>query len=200
MQKQLVDSPSRYSTIAIALHWIVAALFLASYVSVYYRRWFTERGTPENLSALQLHLAIGVTIAAFVIARVLWRMSNPPPPPIAAPAWQLRTAHITHVALYAFMIVMPITGYLGSSAAPEYFGLPKFEDTALFQWLVVERMGLTFKEFEVPIDFIHKRSGAYVIWVLIALHAGAALYHHFILRDSVLVRMLPAADHTKPVA
>ena len=51
-------------------------------------------------------------------------------------------------------------------------------------------MGLTFKEFEKPIDLIHKKSGAYVVWVLVGIHVAAALFHHFVREDIALKRML----------
>jgi cytochrome b561 len=185
----MTTSVSRYTRIAIFLHWAIAALFLAAYASVYYRRWFTEPKTPENFTALQIHLAVGVTIAALVLLRVIWRLTHQPPPlPDSAPELK-RAAHVGHLVLYAFMIVMPITGYLGTGAATEYFGIPKFADTQLFAWLVTDKLGMTFQDFEKPMDFIHKNSGAYLVWVLILGHAGAALYHHFGLRDGLLNRM-----------
>lgn len=183
----------RYTGVAIALHWLIALLFLGSYISVYYRRYLTEPKTDENMTALQLHLAIGITIAALVVLRVLWRMTHTPPPMEPGPRWQHAAAHGLHYVLYAVMIIMPITGYLGTGVATEFYGIPKFEDTALFQWLVVDTWQTTFKEFEKPIDFIHKNSGAYLVWVLILGHAAAALYHHYALRDATLARMLPAA-------
>lgn len=193
---QSAESHQRYTSVAIALHWIIALLFLGSYVSVYYRRYLTEKQTPENMTALQIHLAIGVTIAALVILRILWRMTHSPPPLEPGPQWQRTAAHGLHYVLYAVMILMPITGYLGTGVATEFYGIPKFEDTALHQWLVVDTLQTTFKEFEKPIDFVHKNGGAYVIWVLILGHAVAALYHHVMLRDATLTRMLPAAGPT----
>lgn len=185
----LPQTHEKYTRTAIILHWLIALLFLGSYCSVYYRQWFTEPKTPENMTALQLHLAIGVTIAAVVVLRVIWRLNNPPPPDLPAPAWQHRASHIMHNVLYAFMILMPITGYLGTGVGTDYFGIPKFEDTSLFQWLIADGLGLTFKEFEQPIDFFHKRSGEYVLWVLILGHIAAALYHHVVMRDATLKRM-----------
>lgn len=187
------NTKSGYGLIAIMLHWIVALGFLGSYVSVYYRQWFTESKTPENWTALQLHLSFGVTIAVFVALRILWKLMNEKPDPVPAPPHELKAAKWTHRALYAFMIIMPITGYLGCGAPTEYFFLldiPKFEDTAIFKALVADGLGLTFKEWEGPLDFIHKRSGAYLVWVLILAHAGAALYHHYKRKDAVLKRML----------
>ena len=88
---------------------------------------------------------------------------------------------------------MPLTGYLGTGVATEFFKLlsvPKFEDTSLFQLLVVRGLGMTFEEFESYIDFFHKRSGRYLVWVLILTHVAAAAYHHYVKRDNTLLRML----------
>ncbi len=70
------------------------------------------------------------------------------------------------------------------------FDIPKFEDTQLFTSLVSNRMGITFKEFEEPIDFIHKEVlGAWVVWLLILGHVLAALYHQFYKKDRTLYKM-----------
>ncbi len=189
----LKNTKHDYGTIAKWLHWGTALLFLAAYVSVYYRQWFTEEKTPENWTALQIHLSVGVTIAVVVALRIIWRMTNRlPAPEPGNKAWQLmiRAGHYT---LYAVMILMPITGYIGTGANTEYFFLfdiPKFEDTQLFALLVQDGMGMTFKEFEEPIDFIHKDvMGAWVVWILILGHIAAALYHHFVKKDRTLRKM-----------
>ncbi len=90
------------------------------------------------------------------------------------------------------MILLPVTGYLGTGLATDFFWLfeiPRFADTAVFEFVVFATMGLTFEQFEVPIGFVHKKGGAYLFWVLILGHACAALYHHFIRKDDVLRRM-----------
>ena len=72
------------------------------------------------------------------------------------------------------------------------FQIPKFEDTALFQWMVVDTFGMTFKEFEKPVDFFHKDiGGALLVWLLIVVHICAAFFNHFYKKDEVLIRMLP---------
>ncbi len=186
------NNPESYGRLARGLHWGVALLFIAAYCAVYYRHWFTVKDTPENWIALQLHLSIGVTIAVFVILRVIWVMqeSHPLPPP--GKPWEHVAARAMHILLYVIMIYMPLTGYLGTKADTEFFFLfdiPKFPDTALFQWLVTDKFGLSFEEWEAPLDFIHKKSGAYLVWVLVLLHAGAAIYHHVVRRDNTLRRM-----------
>jgi cytochrome b561 len=102
-------------------------------------------------------------------------------------------AQAGHYALYAIMIIMTITGYLGTGANTEYFfmfDIPKFESTQLFESLVSNGMGITFKEFEKPIDFIHKEIfGAWLVWLLIFGHVSAAMYHHFVKKDRTLHKM-----------
>jgi len=89
-----------------------------------------------------------------------------------------------HCALYVVMIVMPVTGYVGAGANTEYlfmFDIPKFESIYLFNALVTDGLEVNFKEFEKPLDFVHKDiGGALIVWLLIPGHVAAALYHHFI--------------------
>ncbi|HRO48736.1 MAG TPA: cytochrome b [Hyphomicrobium sp.] len=188
----LKNTELNYGRIARTIHWLTAVLFLGAYVTVYYRQWFTEPRTPENWTALQLHLSIGISIAVLVMLRIVWGMINIHPRPEPGGRLAQMAAHWGHLALYAILIVMPLTGYLGTGVDTEWFflfDLPKFEDTWLFKALVEGWMGLSFKEFDVPVDFIHKQGGATVVWMLILGHAAAALYHHCILKDRTLVKM-----------
>ena len=157
------------------------------------RCWFTEEKTPENWTALQLHLSIGVTIAVVVALRIIWRLSNRVPDPEPGTKLEHLAAHTGHLALYAIMIIMPVTGYIGTGVNTEYFFLfdiPKFESTSLFTTLVSDGLGMTFKEFEKPVDFIHKDiMGAWVVWLLILGHVSAALYHQFVKKDRTLYKM-----------
>ena len=189
----LKNTAEDYGSIAKWLHWSTAVLFLGSYISVYYRHWFTEKETPENWIALQLHLSIGVTIAVIVALRIIWRLSNRVPDLEPGTKLEHLAAHVGHLALYAIMVIMPVTGYIGTGVNTEYFFLfdiPKFEDTQLFTTLVSDRLGMTFKEFEKLVDFIHKDiMGAWVVWLLILGHVSAALYHQFVKKDRTLYKM-----------
>ena len=189
----LKNTAESYGSIAKWLHWGTAVLFLGSYVSVYYRHWFTEKETPENWIALQLHLSIGVTIAVVVVLRIIWRLTNRVPDPEPGTKLEHLAAHVGHLALYAIMVIMPVTGYIGTGVNTEYFFLfdiPKFESTGLFTALVSDGLGMTFKEFEKPVDFIHKDiMGAWVVWLLILGHISAALYHQFVKKDRTLNKM-----------
>ena len=189
----LKNTADNYGLIAKCFHWLTAALFLGAYVSVYYRHWFTEEKTPENWIALQLHLSIGVTVAVIVILRIIWRITNPPPNLEPGTKLEHLAAHAGHYALYAVMIIMPITGYFGTGVNTEYFlmfDIPKFENTWLFESLVANGMGLSFEELEKPLDFIHKNIlGEWLLWLLILGHVLAALYHHFVKKDRTLLKM-----------
>lgn len=182
-----------YGFIAKSLHWGTAFLFLGSYATYYYREWFTESKTPENITAIQLHFSIGVSVAVIVLLRILWRVTNRAPDLEPGTKLEHFAAHMGHYALYAIMIAMPLTGYFGTGGSTNYFfmfEIPKFESTILFQSIVSEGMGLSFKEFEKPMDFIHKNIlGKWGVWLLIIGHVLAALYHHFVKKDRTLQKM-----------
>ena len=187
------NTAKNYGTIAKCLHWGTAFLFLAAYMSVYYRHWFTEKDTPENWMALQLHLSIGITIGVVVALRIIWRITNRVPDFEPGTKLENLAAHAGHYALYAIMIVLPVTGYLGTKVDTEYFFLfdiAMFESTSLFGAVIRDGMGMSYEAFEIPLDFIHKQIlGAWLAWVLIAGHVIAALYHHFIKHDRTLRKM-----------
>ena len=189
----IYNSNERYGAIAKYLHWGTAVLFLFSYTTVYYRHWFTEKNTDENWLALQLHLSVGITIAVVVFLRIMWKTINTTPAQLSTSKLQRIAAHLGHYSLYAIMIIMPITGYIGTGVETEYFKLfniSKFEDTWLFTNIVQNKMNLTFEELEETADFIHKNIlGEWLVWILILGHASAALYHHFIIKDNTLKRM-----------
>ena len=191
--KTMKNTADSYGTIAKWLHWLTALLFLGSYSSVYFRHWFTEPKTPENMIAFQLHLSIGVSIAVIVILRIIWRLMNRTTDQEPGTPLEHRAAHAGRLALYAIMIILPLTGYLGTGGSTDFFFLfeiPKFADTSLFTLLVTDSLGMTFKEFEKPIDFIHKDLlGAWLAWLLILGHVFAALYHQLVKKDRTMQKM-----------
>ena len=199
LMTQLRNTKQRYGLIAIWLHWFVAIGFLGTYTAVYYRHWFsTGKFNPaemnSNTIALYLHLSFGITVAAFVVLRIIWKSMNKTPADVTTNN-QLENfaARSMHWILYAVMIVMPLTGYLGTKLNTNYFFLfeiPKFNDLPIFNLIVEQWLGTDWKSFESVMDAIHKNGGAYVVWGLIAIHAGAALYHHYIRKDEVLKRMI----------
>lgn len=192
---QWKNTDERYGKLAMMAHWSVAFLFLMQYTTVYFRHWFTERDTDINWTALQLHLSFGITVAVFIALRILYKLWDKSPKDPSGNKLEHLGAKLGHWALYAVMIIMPITGYLGTGVDTEFFGLfiiPEFPSTSIHETVVIGWMGLSAEEFEKPIDFIHKRGGATLVWMLITIHVLAAMYHHFYKKDNVLRRMLPA--------
>ena len=130
---QWQNTRGRYGRIARWLHWSVALLFLVLYVAVYYRHWFTVEGTSANWTALQVHLTAGITVAVFVGLRIYWRLTRPQPEEQEGTALEHAASRWMHRILYAFMVIMSITGYLGTGVTTEFFGLvdiPSLKDTA----------------------------------------------------------------------
>jgi len=188
----LTNTDTNYGSIAKWLHWGIALLFLASYCSVYYRQWFTDQGTEENWMALHLHVSVGISIGALVVLRIIWRSLNEKPKPESGSKLSHLAARLGHYALYGAMILMPVTGYLGTGTDTEFFfsfDIPKFESTSFYTLLVADWMGLDFDTFEAPVDCLHKEIlGKWLVWMLIAGHAAAG-YHHVVKRDRTLAKM-----------
>jgi len=197
----LRNTSSSFGSVTKALHWTIAAFFLLSYCSAYYSIWFTVDGTVANDIAVQIHITSGILVAALILVRIYWRLTSSLPTPPPGQRHEHLAARVSHRLLYACMIVMPITGYLGTYRDAEYLGITKFGDTSLFAW-IASTFDTTWEEFEIRLDFVHRDIlGSKLLWMLIAIHVGAALFHHFYRRDGVLTRMLPgrsvAADKTE---
>ncbi len=171
---------------------MIAGFFLLSYSSAYYSIWFTEDGIVANDIAVQIHITSGILVSTLILTRIFWRLTGPLPTPPPGEWYEHLIARLSHGTLYAFMIVMPITGYMGTYRDAEYLGIKKFGDTSLFAWIATT-FETTWEEFEVRLDFIHRDIlGSKLLWLLIVVHVAAAVFfHHLHRRDGTLLRMLP---------
>tara|TARA_R110001606_G_scaffold39711_2_gene109200 strand:- start:4622 stop:5842 length:1221 start_codon:yes stop_codon:yes gene_type:complete len=173
---------SRYTAVAIALHWAIAALI----IFMIWLGWNME----ENETRYQLHKSIGITILLLTVARVVWRLLNPPPAlPAEMKPLEKKASHYVHVALYALMILMPLLGWMLVSTSK--FQVP----TVLFGMVSWPNLpflsGLRGNEMaHAIIETLHSK-GAWVIIGLLALHVGGALKHEFSAEEGVLKRMIP---------
>lgn len=195
----LKNTDLQYGSVAKWMHWITALCFLVAYLSYYYGQFFTEPSTAGRRLVTQTHAMFGITAGLFVLPRLIWRYINPQPKLEDGPKWQHMASHCAHWALYFFIIAMPLTGWLGYGGAKInffwLFDIPTFKSTELFQWLVVERMSMTFDTFEAPVDYFHKVvAGGWLVWILILVHIFAALYHHIVRRDNTLRKMIPGSN------
>ena len=120
----------RYTGVAIGLHWLIGLMIVTSLgVGLY---MVSLSLSPDKLRLYSWHKWAGVTIFMLVLVRSLWRLTHPAPPlPDDVPVWQRKVAEATHYALYALMIVIPLTGWLMSSAKgfqTVYFGVVPIPD------------------------------------------------------------------------
>ncbi len=185
-------SPSTYTRIAIVLHWLIALLIIGQIIGGWSMTHVIEEGSATQFELYQLHKSFGISILLLSLARVGWRLTHPAPAlPHSMAVWERRAARATHVLFYAFMIGVPIGGWLMVSASPYadsvptyLFGLIPWPHLPFFSG-VDDRAAITEILSEIHEIF------AFAIGGLLILHVGAALKHHFVNRDDVLARMAP---------
>jgi cytochrome b561 len=171
--------PERYNGPTIAMHWLMLVLLVAVYACIELRGYW-PRGSDVREALKTWHFMLGLGVFVLVFVRLALRWTAPSPAALGT-VWQHRLAQIGHGLLYLFMIVMPPLGWLvlGAEGKPiPFFGL--------------ELPALTGvdKDFAHSVEEIHETIGT-VGYYLIGLHAAAALFHHYFLRDGALLRMLP---------
>ena len=170
----------RYNTTAIALHWLIALLIFATFPLGLYMADLSL--SPTKLRLYSWHKWIGVSIFVLAVVRILWRASHTPPPPVAMPQWQRMAADAVHYLMYAGMIVIPISGWLMSSAmgfTTVWFGVLPLPD-------LVERN----KELAGTLQVVHEWLN-YGLLALVMAHVGAALEHQFFRKDGLVGRLNP---------
>ncbi len=174
-------SPTRYSGLSIAMHWLMALLLVAVYACIELKGNFPKGSEPRELLK-HWHFMLGLGVFALVWLRLLGRLLHKTPAiSPAPPAWQTGMAHLMHLALYVLMIGMPLLGWLLLNAegkpAP-FFGLELP--------LLADKDSVLAERLEELHEF-----GAVAGYWLIGLHAAAGLFHHYFSRDNTLTRMLP---------
>lgn len=170
-----------YTRTAVALHWLVALLILAALPLGLYMTGL--KLSPLKLQLYAYHKWLGVTVAWLVLLRLVWRVRHPAPPlPMSVPAWQQQAASALHHLLYVLMLLLPLSGWLMSSAKgvqTVYLGVLPLPDLLSKD----EGLGELLALFHATL--------AYALAALVAAHVAAALKHQFVDRDGVLARMLP---------
>ena len=177
----LRNTRDRFGAVAKTFHWVTLLLLVGSFTIAVSMESLPL--SPRKLQLFAWHKWVGVTVFLVVLARLAWRLANPVPrQPAGVAQWQRRLASLSHAALYGILIVMPVTGwimsaalnlpvvYLGLILIPSPFGVDRV-------------LGEAMKTVHLTL--------ALTLLALVSIHALAALYHHFILRDDVMRRMLP---------
>ena len=185
---------TRYSTVAIALHWTIAAA-LALQIVLGWRIGDVEGVTRS--AVLQLHKTIGVTILVLTVGRLVWRLMNPPPPVDSSltPMEKL-ASHWVHLGFYGALLALPLSGWAMVSAqrvgAMKLLGGVHWPDFPVIT-------GLPGAVQDTLADVLDKSHTAlvYVMFALLALHILGALKHHYVSKDPTVSRMAPGAKPGK---
>lgn len=178
---QLHNSPGRYGLVTKALHWLTATLILGLVALgwymvdlTYFDRWYNQ--------SLLTHKALGMAVLVLGFITLAWRALSPSPAALPGlPPWQRRASTAVHHLLFVMIFLLPVSGYLISTSAGKSIDF--------FGWFSIPpliEVGGTLRDVAIETHFWL----AYGTAVLAALHAGAALKHHFIDRDDTLARMI----------
>jgi cytochrome b561 len=177
----LRNTQDRFGLVAKTFHWLTLLMLIGSFTLALSMTALPL--SPRKLQLYSWHKWMGVTIFLLVILRLAWRLGNSVPrQPASVPLWQRRAAGLSHAALYTILIVMPLTGWIMSSA----LNLPLVYLGLIY---IPSPFGVD-RELGEAMRHVH-HTLALLLLVLVSIHVLAALYHHFVRRDDVLRRMLP---------
>jgi len=182
---------SRYSAVAIALHWIIALIIVGNLIGGLNLDYFLDNPDPAmkqlGFTIIGVHKSLGLTVILLTLVRIGWRIANPPPPlPGHMTATETILAKVTHYGFYALMLLMPLSGWAMSSTGKVQYPILWFGLFEVPKLPLPKSLGGVFRES-------HEILG-WIIIAMLALHVLAALKHHWFDRDNVLARMLPLID------
>lgn len=177
----LTGSAIRYGTVAVWLHWLTAVLVIAAYV-------VSPEGREARIYApaadfdRTLHETLGLLVLALTLLRLLWRAADrrPDTPPMAR--WMRIASKSAHHLLYVLLIAVPVVAVFGAW----YQGHP----VTVFLWGDIAPPMVAARGLGNGLAETHGNIANVILW-LAGLHAAAALFHHYVLRDGVLTAMLP---------
>jgi cytochrome b561 len=175
----------RYTSGAIAFHWVIALLVLANLAL-----GILHESLPRAWQVMPLHKSIGITVLVLTLGRIAWRLAHRPPPlPSHLQAWERGAAHLVHLLLYAAMLILPLSGWLMGSNPERIRPMSWF-------WLFQVPPLPSTPALSGGAHEVHELLG-WAMAALVVLHIAAALHHHFWRRDTVLLRMMPGGRRTR---
>lgn len=175
----LTPHTQRYDRFSVLLHWLMALLLL---LQIGLGLWMT--GLPKDGSGLRaywfnVHKSVGMLLGLLILVRLAWSLVRARIPPARIGPLMRTMAHANHGLLYVFMLLVPLSGFLGSV----YSGYP-----IRFFGLALPRFAERWDAAKALLSCVHQFS-VYALMLLIAVHVLAAVHHQFILRDGLLQRM-----------
>ncbi|MEW9585172.1 cytochrome b [Paraburkholderia sp. DGU8] len=174
-----------YDAVARTLHWLTALLVAMQFVIGWTMPDVHKDTQPVNLIAW--HLGVGATLVAVMAIRVIWRLTHWPTPDELRPLLGI-VSRITHLLLYAALVLVPLLGWINASSR----GWP-VRLVGVVPYPALSESGSAFGHEMGDAHGIL----AWVLFALIGLHVVAALFHRFFLNDHVLQRMLPHAGPSR---
>jgi cytochrome b561 len=170
-----------FDAVTMCLHWLTLALVVALFATAWLHAGVSDADSARNL--LQAHRSLGVTVWAVTLFRLIWRLTGArlPPFPSSMGALHRAVAKASEYALYALLLVQPITGMAQTLLRGRAFDL----------FLV--HIGPLIPREPALMSLVHDvhEAGGWALLSLVGVHAAAALFHHFVLRDGVLTSMAP---------
>jgi cytochrome b561 len=178
---------SRYDKPSLLLHWLTAIVVTIAFIlgPGGFGRLMHQGVDPATRSDIVWHETLGVLVFVLTVLRLLWVAFRSPAPQIAVAAWMHLAARLMHLVLWVLLLALPITALLalGSEGHPlTLLGAVRIDKMPMVAGSVIARMA----------DWgdVHQFLGDAIMWFA-GLHAAAAVYHHFVLKDGVLAAMLP---------
>lgn len=171
----------RYGAAAQSFHWVTAILVVAAFV-------YSPGGSEQRVYSLakdfdrQLHETLGIGVLAIALIRLAWRAFDAAPDDPPMPPWMRLSSKLVHAMIYILLLAIPLTAI--SDAWLEGHPVTLLGNVRIGPLLTEAH------DVGSAIASIHTWLGDTILWVA-GVHAGAALYHHFVLRDGVLPSMLP---------
>jgi cytochrome b561/polyisoprenoid-binding protein YceI len=180
----MTSAANRYSSGAILLHWLIAAMMVFQIVL----GWATEGPNgPVKFAIFQLHKSIGISILILTLVRIAWRLTHRPPSLSATLAgWERSLARFVHVTFYLLLLALPLTGWLMVSTSKIKVPTLLFGTIPWPHIPVSDALRSTMHDVSESHGLL-----ADLAIALIALHVLGALKHHFYDRDAELSRMIP---------
>ncbi len=184
------------------IHWTLAFLVSFLYATGYYRLMFTTQSEPLNWYLLVWHMNAGALVVAITPLIFFIKLNAPVLTGKVPNLFIGLTTKIVHLGLYAMLLAIPCAAYMGLGFDFPLVGVINVPGLIRFTWIhrwVSEHLNMPLITFMEPFAKFHRDTGADVILpALLGLHIGAAFYHHFVLQDEILLRLLPSLRRRPP--
>jgi superoxide oxidase len=181
--------PHRYDPVSRFFHWSVLSAVIAAYAIGLYREGLPKDDFRAYL--MSLHMSVGLLVMGLTVARIGWRSFVSAPPPAATSPVLKLAARAGHLALYVALAAVPLIGLLAAWA--------KARNVDFFGLFPVPALIAPDKALVKPLEEIHEIA-AHAMMILSGLHAAAAIFHQFVLKDGTLSRMSPFPGAREAVA